>query len=338
MRGMKRMFVSVAFGCVVSGAAWPQAVELRMASPAPPQSWINSRGLAEWIKDVEAASGGTVTIRLMMGPSLATFENAYDRTLKGIADMAFGTSSSVGGQFPRTEVNALPFETENPREAALALWRTYERGLFADEYSQVKTLAIFSFPNNIIHTRSKPVKTLADVKGMKLITAGRVGSSIITSLGGAPLSLTPSDYYQSIASGLADGTMTAWTAMSSFKVYEVAKLHFQAPLAGGAPAYVIMNKRSFDKLPPQAKAAIDKYSGEALTRRMGNVVQALDDDAKERIRALPGQVFESITPEEQARWKKQLDHISADWVKNIPNGAAILSGFREEVKRARAEK
>jgi TRAP-type C4-dicarboxylate transport system substrate-binding protein len=342
MLTIKRKCVALAFGVAVSGAASSgaiaQAIELRFASPAPPQSRVNTHGLAEWIKDVEAASGGTVTFRLMTGPSLATFENAYDRTVKGVADIAFGTSSSVGGQFPRTEVNTLPFETENPREAALALWRTYERGLFADEYSQIKPLALFSFPNNIIHTRSKPVKRLSDVKGMKLITAGKVGSDIIVALGAAPLSLTPAEYYQSIASGLAEGTMTAWTAMSAFKVYEVAKLHFNAPLAGGAPAYVVMNKRSFDRLPAQAKAAIDKLSGEAFSRRMGNVVQAQDDAAKEQIRGMSGQVFENITPDEQARWKKELDHISADWVKSVPNGQAILSGFREEVKRARSEK
>jgi TRAP-type C4-dicarboxylate transport system substrate-binding protein len=335
---MKRLFrVLLAVLALSASCAFAQQpIELRMASPAPPQSWINTRGLAEWIKEVEAASGGTITIRLMVGPSLATFENAYDRTLKGIADLAFGTSGSVAGQFPRTEVNQLPFETENPREAALALWRTYERGLFADEYSQVKTLAIFSFPNNLIHTRSKPVKTLADVKGMKLITGGKLGSDIIVALGGAPLALTPSEYYQSISNGLADGTMTAWTAVDSFKVYEVAKLHFTAPLSGGAPAYVIMNKRSFDRLPPQARAAIDKYSGEPLVRRMGGVVQALDDAAKEKIRGMPGQTYENISPEEQARWKSRLEVISSDWVKRTPNGATILSGFREEVKRVRA--
>jgi TRAP-type C4-dicarboxylate transport system substrate-binding protein len=334
---MKRLFRATLFACALwSPLSWSQAIELRMASPAPPQSAINTRGLEEWIKDVTAASGGTISIRLMMGPTLATFENAYDRTLKGIADLAFGTSGSVGGQFPRTEVNALPFETENPREAALALWRTYERGLFADEYSQVRTLALFSFPNNLIHTRSVKVRSLADLKGLKLITGGKLGSDIIAALGAAPVTLTPSEYYPSLSSGLAEGTMTAWTAVDTFKVYEVAKIHFTAPLAGGAPAYVIMNKRSYDRLPPQAKAAIDKYSGEVLSRRMGNVVQALDDSAKDKIRGLPGQTFETITPEEQARWKTRLDVISAEWVKNTPNGAAILSGFREEVKKVRA--
>ena len=102
------------------------------------------------------------------------------------------------------------------------------------------------------------------------------------------------------------------------------------------PAYIVMNKRSYERLPPQAKAAIDKYSGESFSRRMADVVQGLDDAAKDKIRAAPGQVFENMSAEEQARLHKQLEGISADWVKATPNGAAILAGFREEVKKVRA--
>ena len=335
---MKRIFGALLFACACwSPLSWSQAIELRMASPAPPQSPINTRGLQEWIKDVTAASGGTISIRLMTGPTLASFENAYDRTVRGIANLAFGTSGTVGGQFPRTEVASLPFETENPRETALALWRTYERGLLTAEYSEVKTLALFSFPHNLIHTRNVKLKSLADVKGIKLITGGKLSADVVAALGAAPVALAPSEYYQSLASGLAEGTMTAWTAVDSFKLYEVVKNHFQASLTS-APAYIIMNKRSYDQLPPQAKAAIDKFSGEALSRRMGDVVQGLDDFARERVKGIPGQTFETMTPEEQARWKTQLGSISADWVKATPNGTAILAAFREEVARIRAGK
>ena len=37
----------------------------------------------------------------------------------------------------------------------------------------------------------------------------------------------------------------------------------------------------------------------------------------------PGQVIETISSEESARWQKQLQAISDGWVKSTPNGAAI---------------
>jgi TRAP-type C4-dicarboxylate transport system substrate-binding protein len=333
---MKRLASFAVAGLLAAGSALAQQpIELRFASPAPPQSPINTRGLDGWIKEVTAASGGTISVRLMPGPTLATFENVYDRVLKGVADIGFGTSGTVGGQFRKTEVATLPFETENVTETSVALWRTMQRGLIADEYSEVKPLALFSFPHNLIHTRSTKLKSMSDLKGLKIGTAGKLNADMVALLGGAPISVTPADLYQSLSNGLVDGTIMAWTAVESFKLYEVAKNHLMVSVSS-APAYVVMNKRSYERLPPQAKAAIDRYSGEAFSRRMAGVVQGLDDFAKEKIKAAPGQSFDGISADEQARLRRQLDGISTEWVKGTPNGAAILAGFREEVKKLRS--
>ena len=157
---------------------------------------------------------------------------------------------------------------------------------------------------------------------------------MVAALGAAPVALAPSEYCRSLSSGLPVGSMTAWTAVESF-----SPRGRQEPLSSpstNATAYVIMNKRSYDQLPPQARVTIDKFSGEGFSRRMGEVVQGLDNFARERVRGIPGQTFEAITPEEQVRWTARLNSISADWVKATPNGAAILAGFREEVSKVRA--
>ncbi len=320
---------------LVAAGAWAQPVELRLASPAPPQSAVNTRGLEQWVKDVTAASEGTLSVRLMAGPVLANFENVYDRVLRGIADIGFGTGVSVGGQFRKSEVATLPFETENVRETSAALWRSQERGLIADDYSQVRPLALFSFPHSVIHTKTVKVKYLTDVKGIKMGVGGKLGGDVAAALGAAPITLSSPEVYQSLSSGMVESMMTAWTAVESFKLYEVVKNHFSAPLSS-TTAYVVMNKRSYERLPAAAKAAIDRYSGEVFSRKMGDVVQALDDAARDRVKNLPGHTFETIAPEEQARWRKQLEGITADWVKSTPNGAAILSGFREEIRKLRA--
>ena len=328
--------LSVAALYVVSGpASAQQPVELRLAFPAPGVSPLNAQGFTPWAKDIEAASGGTLAIRVIGGTTLATFETVWDRVIKGVADMGFGVSASVGGQFPKTEVAALPFELDNPREGSLALWRLYQRGLIAEEYNDVKLLGLFTFGHAAIHTRNARIKSLTDLKGLKLRAGGKLEGDMIAALGGAPITINPADIYQSISNGLIDGAVVQWTAMNSFKIYEVAKNHLRAPL-GSSTAFIAMNKRSYDKLPAQAKAAIDKYSYEALSRRMGDVVNKMDDFAQENVAKQPGQVIETIPKEEAARWQKQLQAISDGWVKSTPNGAAILSGFREEIKKARA--
>ena len=149
-------FVAFAPACIA------QSVELRLAAPAAPQSPIVTRGIAEWAKQITADSGNAVTFRIMAGPTLATFENVYDRVLKGVADVGFGTGSTVAGQFRRSEVATLPFEAEGPVEVAVTLWRSTQRGLIADDYSSIKPLALFSFPVNILHTRTAQIHGMAD--------------------------------------------------------------------------------------------------------------------------------------------------------------------------------
>ena len=83
-------FVAFAPACIA------QSVELRLAAPAPPQSPIVTRGIAEWAKQITADSGNAVTFHIMAGPTLATFENVYDRVLKGVAEWVKSTPNGAG--------------------------------------------------------------------------------------------------------------------------------------------------------------------------------------------------------------------------------------------------
>src|SRR5262245_15367371 len=102
----------------LSTCAAAQPVELRFAFPAPPTSYLYTAIFAPWAKEIEAASNGTVTVRIIPGTTLATFDNVYDRVLKGVADAAFGLTAPIGGQFSKTSVAGLPFTFESPRESA----------------------------------------------------------------------------------------------------------------------------------------------------------------------------------------------------------------------------
>jgi TRAP-type C4-dicarboxylate transport system substrate-binding protein len=334
---MKRHLHALLLACALAAAhAWgQQPIELRFASPAPPPSPMNTMGFSEWIKNVTEAAGGTISIRLMTGPTLASFDNVYDRVLKGVADIGFGTSNESGGQFRKTQVATLPFETENPMETAVALWRLLQRGLIADEYAEVKPLGLYAFAHNLLHTRSAKLRSLADLKGLKLRAGGKLDGDVIAALGAAPVTMSPADMYQAISSGLIEGAMVGWNGVDVFKLQEVTRNHFAAPLTS-ATAFILMNRRSYERLPPQAKAAIDKYSGEGFSRKMAAIVELVERNAQDRISKMPGHTVESISPEEKARWTQQLAVISADWIKATPNGNAVLSGFREEIKRFRS--
>ncbi len=323
-------------------AAAPLAVRaaeplvLRLGFPAPPQSYVNTLGVTPWKKDVEKAAGGTIDIKLFPGGTVANFHNAYDRVVNGVIEMAFSTMGSVAGLFEKSNVSSLPFEAENSVEASLAEWRMYASGVTASDYEKVVPLGLFTFSSSNLHTQ-KPINRMEDLQGMKLAGGGRIGADTLNLLGAVPITMTPAEYYQAINRGLIQGSTLSWPGVLVFKTFEVAKNHLINVPFGLAGGYVIMNKTAYAKLPQKARAAIDKYSGEPFARRLGIGGEKADAHILGMLKKKPGQEFTKLTAAESARWKKVLEPIAAQWVKETPDGARVLAAYRAEVAKARKE-
>jgi TRAP-type C4-dicarboxylate transport system substrate-binding protein len=325
--------VAVAAAPAPTHAADP--IVLRFAYPAPPQGPANQWGFTPWAQEVLAASNGTVEVKIFPGGSIADFNKVYDRVLNGVADIGYGIFGPVSTEFPKAMVASLPFEATNVEEAALALWRLYDKGVIADELGRVKPLALFNFSDTGLHTR-KPIKTMADVQGLKLSVGTRALGEMMERLGATPIQLPPSEYYSSNQRGLIDGSATSWPALLPFKLQEVTNFHLDVGF-GQAPAFVVMNKESFAKLPEAGRKAIDSLSGESFTRRMAGAAMRMETEFRAAVAAMPNQTISKLDPAEEKRWAQRVAPVTEHWIKTTPNGAAVLAAYRAEIVKARAE-
>jgi TRAP-type transport system periplasmic protein len=319
---------------VVAAAAPARAdapVTLKFGFPAPVSSYVNTEGMTPWLNEVEKASGGTLKIKLFAGPTLGTFRDIYERTLSGVSQISFGVFGPLASQFPRTQVSDLPFLSDDTKISSVALWRVYTRGLLKPEFDKVKVLALFNFPSSTLNT-AKPVKSIDDLKGFKVAVSSRMLGDAAAALGASPVTLTPTELYQGMSRGVVDGIFVAWTAVKTFKLDEVTKFHLEAPL-GQAPAFVFMNKATYANLPAKAKAAVDKFSGEAFSQTLGANNQAADRAESKRVAASPGQSVTQISADQYAIWKARIGPITEAWVKHTPDGAKVLAAYREELKK-----
>jgi TRAP-type C4-dicarboxylate transport system substrate-binding protein len=313
-----------------------EPILLRLGFPAPPQSYINTFGVTPWKADVEKAAGGLLEIKVFPGGTVANFSNAYDRVVNGVIEMTFSTMGSVAGLFVKSNVSSLPFEAKNSVEASLAQWRMYASGVTASDYEKVRPIGLFTFSSSNLHTKT-PIRTMADLKGMKLAAGGRIDADSLNLLGAVPITMTPSEYYQAISRGLIEGSTLSWPGVQVFKTYEVAKNHLINVPFGLAGGYVIMNKDAYAKLPAKAKAAIDEYSGESFAKRLGIGGEKADEHILAGLKKQPDQHFTQLSDAEAARWKKKLEPIAAEWVKATPDGAHVLAAYRAEVAKASKE-
>lgn len=328
---MLKAGLAVAIAAALAGVAQAQTV-LKLNSPAPPPSYLHKGVFEPWAAAVEADAGGTIKFQMSYGSQLGNFGVAYDRLIDGVSDIAFILTGLTGGRFKQQDVAALPFETRNSNEAAVALWKLYEKGVTAEEFKQVKLLGTWAFPNAAIHSM-RPIASLADLKGGKYSVGNAILGSVIVALGSTPVSLRPDETYQALNRRTVDGVVMPFTGMYTFKIHEIAKSHLDVPLGADAAA-LVMNRQKYESLPPQARAAIDKHSGLPLTQKLGSATQAQWDLGHQTVKDR----LTRLSPDEEQKWRQALAPVAQKWAEGAPNGAKVLEAFRAEVGTLRGGK
>ncbi len=325
----KTLAWAVALAALTATSAAAQQVVLKFNSPSPPRSYLHPNVFDGWVEAIEKDSGGTLKIEKFYGGTLGNFGVTYDRVVDGVADIGWTLSALAGGKFKQQDVAALAFETRDANEPAVALWKMYEKGVTAAEFGQVKQLGFWAFPNAAIHTK-EPVKSLDDLKGKKLTVSNAISARMVVLMGATPVTMRPDEVYQAISRGVADGALMPFNGMETFKIHEVAKMHLDVAL-GGDTSIVFMNKASYDKLPAQAKAAIDKNSGLLLSQRAGKATQAEWERARNNVK----DTVSTLTPEQERQWKAQLDPATREWAQATPDGNKVLEAYRAEIAAMR---
>jgi TRAP-type C4-dicarboxylate transport system substrate-binding protein len=291
---------------------------------------ITVGGIQPWAKEVNEAAPDAIAIQVYAGPSVASFNNIYDRVTNAVVDAGFATLGGIGLKVPKTTVVSLPFEEKDAFNESIALWRIFKQGLLSDEYKTVHVMTLWTFPGGAIHS-NKRIRNLADIKGQKIATGSRITGEMIELLGAVPLATQPTDYYPSVQRGLADGVAIGFAQITTFKLQEVTKYHVDVSL-GSTPAMTFMNNDSWAKLPAKAKETIEKASGEGWARRMGTITSRTPTEL------LAGHEIIELPDEEIARWRQRLAPITENWLKETPDGAKILAAYRAELAKVRAER
>ncbi len=314
------------------GVALSQSVTLKFATTIPPSNPIVIEVFEPWAKKVNEASNGTVNIQVISGPTLANPSNVWERTVSGVTEIGFGIHGAVGLPFPKSTISSLPFVVDDLATGSIGLWRLYEKGLIADEHKDVKVLALVVTPGSLIVSK-KPITSLEDMKGLKLRAANKMVADIITALGGTPIAVPAPETYQALQHGVVSGSVAGWVLVNNFKLYEVVNYHLEGVALGEPSGFVVMNRQAYDKLPPKAKEALDRFSGEPFSRDYGAWFKMDAARGRQRVASLPNQHIMTLTAQEKERWKKALEPVVKDWVAKTPNGAQILETYRAEMKK-----
>jgi TRAP-type C4-dicarboxylate transport system substrate-binding protein len=332
----RRFVAGVAASCALPAIHAADAVKLKFTSFEPPQARITSGVLGPFAREASAASAGTMQIDMYAGGTLG--RNPFQQlklVTDGIADIGWIVLPYTPGRFDDTEVVGLPFGTGNAVEASLALHRLYAANALVG-FDGLKMLAVAATPPVSFHGNI-PVRLPADIKGKRVRVSGDHLTRVVEGLGAAPVNVGGGQIAETLSRGVVDTTLNNWGFVGDFKVNEVTSQHLN--IAFGAVAVgVVMRQDRFDKLPPAAKAAIDKFGGESLARRIGTAFDQLEDEVRDRVSKSGRNQVVSATATEVAEWKRVVEPINAAWRAAKPRNQRIATAFEAELKRVRGTK
>ena len=271
----------------------------------------------DWIKQVKEATQGRLDIVFYPGATLGKPTEAYQMVRSGVVELAVVIIGFFPGQFPLSDVIQLPFiDLHNGRVASRVYWGLYEKfPQFRAEYPGVKALALYCDTPTPIGS-NKLIRTMEDVKGLKIRALSGSPTELLKTLGGIPVLMPPGDIYTSMERKVLDGWMISWEACVGHKLFEVTNYYTAANTYQPALAF-LMNPAAWDKLPPDIQKILEKYIGAAGSDFCGREFDLTNGKDMAKVRAMKGKTVIDLSPAETKRWKEICWPIWDKWVANM---------------------
>jgi TRAP-type transport system periplasmic protein len=281
--------------------------------------------LESWCKEVEKRSNGKVKVNYYPGGTLVPATQTYDAVTRGISDVGNHVLGYTVGRFPLTEVIDLPHGYPN-NTVATKLANAFYAKFKPKEFNDVKVLWFHAQSPGLIHTKTKPINKLEDLKGMKMRTYGS-NAELMKLLGGVPVAMPMGDVYDALSRGVADGLMCAYEALEGFRVGELTKYSTENYATSYTAAFVmVMNKDTWNSMPPDVQQMIDKLSVE-YADKYAAMWDEIDKAGKEYMIKRGGKII-SLSKEEEAKWVEKAEPLFTEYVtkmkeKGLPGDEAL---------------
>jgi TRAP-type C4-dicarboxylate transport system substrate-binding protein len=269
MPATRRTFVAgtlaTSAAAVLPWRAAAAAEEIKLHSFVPPTHVIWAEVLTPWSQELARRSNNQLTVRLFPSMQLGGKPpELYRQTVQGIADATFTLPGYTSADFPMMALTELPGTAESADDGTRKLWAHFDKFL-ARDFKDTKVLMLWNSDSASLMSKSKPIRTIDDLKGMKIRTPSAAQSAQLTALGATPIDMPVTQIYNSLDRGVIDATMIPMSAALDFKLIEVAKYFtVNAPL-GRSPFVVALNKNRYDKLPADLKKIVDDTTGLQLS-------------------------------------------------------------------------
>ncbi len=334
---MKRLLIACTAMTVLfaAGAVKADPVKLKFAffTGETERTWTTT--IKPFIDAINKDGKGIVEIDAYTNGALGrNMAQQAQMVIDGVADIAFVLPALTPGRFTENQVMELPGIVTDVKDATQIYTGMLRGGKIKgfEDFYVIAALGGDSFP---IHTR-QAITGLADLKGKKIRAGGALQSRTLKSLGIVPVLMPINEVPEAIARGTIDGTAIQTLPMIDYGVGKVVNNHYFAGI-GFTPLAVLMNKKKFESLSPEAKAIIEKYSGQWMNDIYNKRFGEASKEAIAQLAADPKRKVIYPTDAERKILDDTYKSVIEEWTGQNPRNAELYKELLEVTKQVRSQ-
>jgi TRAP-type mannitol/chloroaromatic compound transport system substrate-binding protein len=339
----RREFGKAAAGAMANAAG---AAGARLASAQTIHKWkmqslwqagsVNQKVFEDWAKRVREASGGRIEIEPLAVGTIVGYGETLDAMTNGVLDSHHSGGPYFSGKEPALAlIGDLNGGFENPYQ--MQLWFEYGGGLelareiyrrFNVYYVGPVWWGMESVP------AKKPLRTLADFKGVKMRVPEGLGAEIWRRAGAGVVTLPGSEVYTALERGVIEATDWGTLGMNNDLGYhKIARYPLHPGFHSMPAAEVAVNMTRWNALSPDLKVFMEMAVRD-FAREMVQRIALEDLKAVEQARANNVELI-AWTPEERKRFRQVSQQAWADWAKKSPTAQKVYDSQVAFLKKLR---
>ena len=313
-----------------------------VAAPAAPL-FIMKMGTAsindhqhEWLKRFKAAvekdSNGRIEVDVYPAAQLGSIPREIENTQFNAIQGWDGPPDFLSGIDQRFSLLNAPGLFATFKQASLSMQDPEVNKLFTNLAADKGLIVVSMFVSDrqSLVTR-KPIKTIDDIKGLKLrVTAGPMQERSIRAFGATPVAMPLDSVLTAMQQGAIDGQTSTLAVLTPLKYYSVSPY-----IVAFGHSYVtdvaVISRQFFDTLPPDLKKIV---MDDGL--KTGKTITSFVDTYRAENRkewSAGGGTFETFSPAEVKQMDDILRPIGADIGNSSPDMKAIYDALLAAAQR-----
>ena len=207
-------------------------------------------------EELSKATGGKDTIKIFGDSSLGSEKDTVEQVKIGALDMVRVSSASFHGIVPESVIPSLPFLFRDIEHFRKTMYGPQgDKILAAFDKAGFIGLALYESGARSVYSK-KPIKTLADMKGMKIrVQPSDLMVSLASAMGASPTPMPFAEVYTGLKTGLVDAAENNYPSYDESKHFESAPV-FSETMHVMTPEVLVFSKKIWDTLTKEEQVAI----------------------------------------------------------------------------------